>query len=71
MGYMALVPMEVKRLSKVEMKTFTCQKCDWTMKTPFGEEDIAEHSKLHNAKYHSDVALRARISKQELIRLQK
>ena len=58
-------------MSKVEMKTFTCPKCGWTMKTPFGDADIAEHSKLHIAKYHGDMVTRARVSKAELIKLQK
>ncbi len=34
-------------MSKVELVTFTCPECGWTRKTPFGAEDIAEHTKLH------------------------
>jgi hypothetical protein len=58
-------------MSKIETKTFTCPKCGWTLKTPFGEDDIAEHTKLHIEKHHSDKTVRAQISKQELIKLQK
>jgi len=60
-------------LSKTETKTFTCPKCGWTIKTPFGDEDNADHIKLHNAKHHSedDKVTRARISKSELIKLQR
>ena len=56
-----------------ETKIFTCPKCGWTIKTPFGDEDNADHIKLHNAKHHDegDKVLRARISKQELIKLQR
>jgi hypothetical protein len=43
-------------MSKIETKTYTCSKCGWTLKTPFGEDDIAEHSKLHIQKYHSTPA---------------
>ncbi|MGD6811092.1 MAG: hypothetical protein ACQCN3_15470 [Candidatus Bathyarchaeia archaeon] len=55
-----------------EMKTFTCLKCGWTIKTPFGDQDNEDHIKLHNAKHHdaSNMVARAKISKQELIRLQ-
>ncbi len=35
----------------------------------FCDEDIAEHTKLHNAKHHS-VTTRARISKDDLLKLQ-
>jgi hypothetical protein len=63
--------LEMQYLSKIEQKTFTCPKCGWIIKTPFGEEDNADHIKLHNAKHHDgDKELRAKISKQELIRLQ-
>ena len=57
-------------MSNPEMKTFTCPKCGWTIKTPFGDEDNAEHTKLHNAKHHS-VTTRARISKNDLLKLQR
>jgi hypothetical protein len=55
-----------------ETKTFTCSKCGWTIRTPFGVQDNEDHIKLHNAKHHGDSekVVRARISKQELIRLQ-
>jgi hypothetical protein len=62
-----------KRLSKTISNSFTCPKCGWTIKTPFGEEDNADHVKLHNAKHHDDAdkVTRARISKTELIKLQR
>ncbi|MGD6932821.1 MAG: hypothetical protein ACQCN5_01270 [Candidatus Bathyarchaeia archaeon] len=55
-----------------EMKTFTCPKCGWTIKTPFGDQDNQDHIKLHNIKHHdgSDKVTRARISKTELLKLQ-
>jgi hypothetical protein len=60
------------RLSKTENKTYTCPKCGWTVKTPFGEEDNADQIKLHNAKHHGegDKTLRAKISKTDLLKLQ-
>ncbi|MCW4029184.1 MAG: hypothetical protein NWE92_06005 [Candidatus Bathyarchaeota archaeon] len=57
-------------MSKVEFSTFTCPVCGFAVKTPFGKEDLDELVTLHNAKHH-DATLRARISKTELIRLQK
>ncbi len=58
-------------VGKIEMKTFTCQQCGWTVKTPFGDEDIAEHTRLHIEKHHSNSAARvSRITKSELIKLQ-
>jgi hypothetical protein len=50
---------------------FTCPECGFTVKTPFGAEDAAEHVKLHIDKHHNEKVARARISKSELIKLQK
>lgn len=54
-----------------EPKTFTCPKCGWTVKTPFNEEDNADHIKLHNAKHHieAEKTAKARITKSDLIKL--
>jgi hypothetical protein len=57
-------------MSNVEFASFTCPICGWTVKSPFGKEDLEDHKTLHNAKHH-DKAVRARISKSELIRLGK
>jgi hypothetical protein len=58
-------------MSKVEMATFICPQCGWTIKTPFGAPDNAEHIKLHIEKHHNNKTTRARITKSELIKLQK
>ncbi len=58
-------------MSKVDMISYTCPKCGWTIKTPFGAEDAAEHTKLHTDKHHSDKTAKARITKSELIKLQR
>jgi hypothetical protein len=60
----------VKWVSRAEFAVFTCPECGFSVKTPFGKEDLDELVALHNAKHHDKVT-RARISKQELIRLQK
>ena len=57
-------------MSKVQNASFTCPVCGFSIKTPFGVEDAAEHIKLHADKYHNDRVIRARISKSELIKLQ-
>ena len=57
-------------MSKVEFASFTCPVCGFSIKTPFGAEDAAEHIKLHAEKHHNDKVTRARISKSELIKLQ-
>lgn len=41
-------------MSKVEPVTFTCPECGWIIKTPFGAEDAAEHTKLHIEKHHNE-----------------
>jgi hypothetical protein len=58
-------------MSKVEMASFICPECGWTVKTPFGEKDAADHISLHVDKHHNDKVARARITKSELIKLQK
>jgi hypothetical protein len=57
-------------VSKAVFAMFTCEVCGFSVKTPFGKEDLDELVALHNAKHHDKVA-RARISKSELIKLQK
>ncbi len=54
---------------KAENASYTCPICGFSVKTPFGKEDAAEHVKLHADKHHNDKVTRARISKSELIRL--
>lgn len=58
-------------MSKIEMATFTYPQCEWTIKTPFGAEDNADHIKLHIEKHHNNKTTKARITKTELIKLQK
>jgi hypothetical protein len=58
-------------MSKAEMVTFNCPQCGWTIKTPFGAEDNANHIKLHVEKHHNTNTTKARISKTELIKLQR
>lgn len=42
-------------MSKGKMKMFTCPACGWTVKTPFGENDIAEHSMMHAKSHHPEM----------------
>ena len=44
--------------------------CEWTITTPFGKEDLTDYIALHNAKHHNKTT-RARISKTDLLKLQK
>ena len=34
--------------------SFTCPVCGFSVKTPFGAEDAAEHVKLHAERHHND-----------------
>jgi predicted small metal-binding protein len=36
-------------------KQFTCPKCDWTINTPAGEENIMQHFMLHAEKEHPGI----------------
>jgi len=57
-------------MSRVQNASFTCPICGFSINTPFGAADAAEHIKLHADKHHNDKVARARISKSELIKLQ-
>jgi hypothetical protein len=57
-------------MSLIEIASFKCPQCEWTITTPFAKEDLEEHIILHNEKHHDKTA-RARISKTELIKLQR
>lgn len=37
------------------MKMMTCPACGWSIKTPFGENDIVEHAMLHSKNHHPDM----------------
>jgi hypothetical protein len=58
------------QMSRTQNASFTCPICGFSIKTPFGAEDAAEHIKLHADKHHNDRVTRAKISKTELIKLQ-
>jgi hypothetical protein len=57
-------------MSRMQNASFACPICGFSIKTPFGMEDAAEHIRLHADKHHNDKVARARISKAELIKLQ-
>jgi hypothetical protein len=50
------------------MKMFTCPACGWTVKTPFGENDIAEHSMLHAKNHHPEMM---NMKKEDLMKMVK
>jgi hypothetical protein len=57
-------------MSKKETASFKCPECEWTIQSPFGNEDLADHVALHNQKHHGKTT-RARITKSELLKLQR
>lgn len=42
-------------MSKKKMKMMTCPDCGWSVKSPFGENDIMDHAILHAKKHHPEV----------------
>jgi hypothetical protein len=56
------------RMSKGKMKMFTCPGCGWTVKTPFGENDIAEHATLHAKNHHPEMM---NMKKEDLMKMVK
>jgi len=57
-------------MSRVQNASFTCPLCGFSIKTPFGADDVVEHIKLHADKHHNERVTRTRITKSELIKLQ-
>lgn len=55
-------------MSKGKMKMFTCPGCGWTVKTPFGEDDIMEHSMMHAKKHHPEMVNTPRSELKKLIK---
>jgi len=55
-------------MSKGKMKMFTCPGCGWTVKTPFGENDIAEHAMLHSKNHHPELM---NMKKEDLMKMVK
>ena len=42
-------------LSKSKMKMMTCPECGWSVKTPFGENDVIDHAMLHVKNHHPEM----------------
>jgi len=42
-------------VSKGKMKIMTCPECGWSVKTPFGENDVIEHAMLHAKNHHPEM----------------
>ncbi len=43
-------------MSKTKMKMLQFPGCGRTIRTPFGEDDILEHSMMHAKKHHPEMA---------------
>ena len=41
---------------KGKMKVFTCPRCSFMVKSPYGEGDLAEHVRLHVDLHHPELA---------------
>jgi predicted small metal-binding protein len=41
-------------MSKGKMKSITCPECGWTVKSPWGENDIIDHTMLHAKNHHPE-----------------
>ena len=41
-------------MSKGKMKTTTCPDCGWTVKQPWGENDVLDHIMLHAKNHHPE-----------------
>jgi predicted small metal-binding protein len=44
-------------MTKGQMKTFTCPACGWTVKSPWGENDVADHANLHSKNHHPEIKM--------------
>lgn len=42
-------------MSKGKMKITTCPECGWTVKSPWGENDIVDHMTLHAKNHHPEL----------------
>jgi predicted small metal-binding protein len=43
--------------TKGEMKSFTCPACGWTVKSPWGDDDVLEYAQMHGKKRHADMPM--------------
>ena len=41
-------------MSKGKLKTMTCPECGWTVKSPWGENDVMDHITLHAKNHHPE-----------------
>ena len=44
-------------MTKGETKSFTCPACGWMVKSPWGENDLTDHIKLHSKNHHPDMKM--------------
>lgn len=50
------------------MKSFTCPACSWTVRTPYGENDIYDHATLHARNHHPEMKDTPREDLEKLIK---
>ena len=53
---------------EAKMKSFACLTCGWTVKSPFGENDIIEHANLHANNHHLEMRNTPRADLEKLIK---
>jgi len=54
--------------SKSKMKTTTCPECGWTVKSPWGENDVVDHMVLHVKNHHPEMSKHGRDDMKKMVK---
>ncbi len=55
-------------MSKSKMKTTTCPECGWTVKSPWGENDVIDHMVLHVKNHHPEMLKHSKEDMKKMIK---
>jgi predicted small metal-binding protein len=55
-------------LSKGKTKTTTCPECGWTVKSPWGENDVIDHMVLHVKNHHPEMLKHSKEDMKKMIK---
>ena len=55
-------------MSKGKMKTTTCPECAWTVKSPWGENDVIDHMVLHVKNHHPEMLKHSKEDMKKMIK---
>ena len=55
-------------MSKGKIETMTCPECGWTVKSPWGENDVVDYMVLHVKSHHPEMMKHSKSDMKKMIK---